>query len=291
MSAKASETEALELLAKADKKANSTSWFGGGSKNEEAADLYARAANSFKLAKLWKEAGDAFIKQAAMQNLQGERDEAANTFINASKCYKKSNPAEAVNALKQAIEILTERGRFHSAANNQKAVAEIYESDLVDLEKAMVSYELAADWFMGEEATALANACLLKVATFAAQLEQYDRAIEKFEQVANSSIDNQLTKWSVKEYFFKAGLCHMCKGDYVGTQRAMERYREMDVTFASTRECQLLRAIMDAMENGDLDAFTNQVADFDKMTRLDTWKTTLLLRIKKGIQEEEPSMT
>lgn len=290
MSAKASETEAQELMAKADKKANSTSWFGG-NKHEEAADLYARAANSYKMAKLWNEAGNAFNKQAEMQLQQSERDEASNTFINASKCFKKSNPSEAVNALKQAIEILTERGRFHAAANNQKAVAEIYESDLVDLEKAMTSYELAADWFLGEEATALANACLLKVATFAAQLEQYDKAIEKFDQVANSSIDNQLTKWSVKDYFFKAGLCHMCRGDVVGTQRALDRYCEMDVTFAQTRECQLLRAIMEAVENGDLDLFTNQVADFDRMTRLDSWKTSLLLRIKKEIQEEEPSMT
>ncbi|KAG5461055.1 MAG: soluble NSF attachment protein [Olpidium bornovanus] len=186
-------------MAKADKKANSTSWFGG-NKFEEAGDLYAKAANSFKLAKQWneakwhdveeswrgetsgtyvreippgtspgKEAGDAFTKQADMQLRQSERDEAANTYINASKCYKKSNPlaflrsptlcghTEAVQALKHAIEILTERGRFHAAANNQKAVAEIYESDLVDLEKAMMAYETAADWFLGEEATACVN--------------------------------------------------------------------------------------------------------------------------------------
>ena len=52
-----------------------------------------------------------------------------------------------------------------------------------------------------------------------------------------------------------------------------------------------IQSIMEAVENGDLELFTNQVADFDKMTRLDSWKTTLLLRIKKEIQEEEPSMT
>jgi hypothetical protein len=58
----------------------------------------------------------------------------------------------------------------------------------------------------------LAQGCLLKVAHFSAQLEKYDRAIEIFEQVANASLDNQLAKWSLKEYFLKAGLCHMCTG-------------------------------------------------------------------------------
>ena len=58
----------------------------------------------------------------------------------------------------------------------------------------------------------MVNKCLLKVAHFAAQLEQYDVAIEKLETVATASVDNPLTKWSLKEYFLKAGLCHLCSG-------------------------------------------------------------------------------
>ena len=58
----------------------------------------------------------------------------------------------------------------------------------------------------------MVNKCLLKVAHFAAQLEQYDVAIDKLETVATASMDNQLTKWSLKEYFLKAGLCHLCTG-------------------------------------------------------------------------------
>jgi alpha-soluble NSF attachment protein len=56
------------------------------------------------------------------------------------------------------------------------------------------------------------NKCLLKVAHFAAQLEEYDVAIDNFERVATDSMDNQLTKWSIKEYFLKAGLCSLCIG-------------------------------------------------------------------------------
>ena len=56
-----SKSPAQILLEKADKKANSSGgWFTSSStKYEEAGDLYQQAANSFKLEKLFKEAGDA----------------------------------------------------------------------------------------------------------------------------------------------------------------------------------------------------------------------------------------
>ena len=81
----------------------------------------------------------------------------------------------------------------------------------------------------------------MKVAHFAATLEQYDKAIEKFEQVATASIDNQLTKWSVRDYFLKAGLCHIANGDVIGAQRALNRYIEMDYSFSQEMQCTFLK--------------------------------------------------
>ncbi|KAF9975059.1 hypothetical protein BGZ73_001419 [Actinomortierella ambigua] len=281
-----SEREAQELITKADKKLTSSSWFFGGNKFEEAAELYTQAGNIYKLNKRWKESGDTFCKAAEAQVKNNERDEASQSFINASKSYKKCSPEDAIASLGQAIQILTERGRFQSAAKYQSEIAEIYEVELIDLEKALRAYELAADWYAGEESTALANKCLLKVATFAAQLGAYDKAIEKFEQVANASLDNQLTKWSLKEYFLKAGLCHIATGDHVNAHNAVGRYCEMDVTFSSTRECQFLQAILDAVDSTDVELFTTKVIEFDNLTKLDNWKTKILLEIKKSIGQE-----
>ncbi|KAF9413749.1 hypothetical protein BGZ94_000634 [Podila epigama] len=281
-----SEREAQELVAKADKKATSSSWFFGGNKYEEAAELYTKAGNIFKMAKRWKESGDTFCKAATMQLNMNERDEAASTYINASKSYKKCSPQDAISSLEKAIEILTEKGRFQSAAKHQEDIASIYESELIDLEKAMQAYEVAADWYSGEASTALAHKCLLKVATFAAQLGQYDKAIEKFEEVASASLDNQLMKWSLKEYFLKAGLCHLATGDIVSAHNAVERYCEMDVTFRSTRECQFLQSILNAVDTSDVGLFTGCVVEFDQLTKLDNWKTKILLEIKNSIGEE-----
>ncbi|KAI9223842.1 N-ethylmaleimide-sensitive factor attachment protein, alpha [Blastocladiella britannica] len=280
--------EAESLIEQAEKKLKGgvlSSLFGG-NKFEEAEELYTKAANQFKLGKKWKEAGDAFMQAADMQTRMNERDEAATRFVDAANCYRKVNPTEAIDAYTRAISIMTERGRFQTAAKHQKTIAEIYESDVVDLEKAMAAYELAAEWFQAEEASALAGGCLLKVATFAGQLEQYPKAIELFEKLAASSMDNNLTKWSVKDYFLKAGLCHMAAEDQVGARQAIDRYSDLDVTFATQRECIFLKSLLEALEQGDVDTFTAHIVEFDRLTKLDPWKTAVLLKVKKGMEEQ-----
>ena len=46
----------------------------------------------------------------------------------------------------------------------------------------------AADFFKGEESNSSANKCMLKVAQYAAQLENYDRAIKIYEDVSKHVI-------------------------------------------------------------------------------------------------------
>lgn len=90
---------------------------------------------------------------------------------------------EAVNCLLKAIEIYTDMGRFTMAAKQHQNIAEIYESEVLDLERAVQNYEQAADYFRGEENNSSANKCLLKVAQYAAQLENYEKAVQIYEQV------------------------------------------------------------------------------------------------------------
>lgn len=71
------------------------------------------------------------------------------------------------------------------AAKHHQTIAEVYENEATDLERAVQHYEQAADYFKGEESHASANKCMLKVAQYAAQLENYDKAIKIYEQVGN----------------------------------------------------------------------------------------------------------
>jgi alpha-soluble NSF attachment protein len=93
-----SKSPAQTLLEKADKKANSsTGWFASSStKFEEAGDLYQQAANSFKLEKLFREAGDSFSKEAECREKCNEINDAANAWWNAAKAYKRGYPDRAL---------------------------------------------------------------------------------------------------------------------------------------------------------------------------------------------------
>uniref|UniRef100_A0A7N8WLX0 N-ethylmaleimide-sensitive factor attachment protein, alpha b n=1 Tax=Mastacembelus armatus TaxID=205130 RepID=A0A7N8WLX0_9TELE len=249
------EKEAMALMADAEKKLKSSqsffgALFGGSSKLEEACDMYVRAANMFKMAKNW---------------------------------------CEAINCLNRAIEIYTDMGRFTIAAKHHITIAEIYETELVDIDKAIAHYEQAADYYKGEESTSSANKCLLKVATYAAQLEQYPKAIEIYEQVGTHAMDSTLLKYSAKDHFFKAALCHFCV-DMLNAKLAVQKYEEMFPAFSDSRECKLLKKLLDAYEEQNVEAYTDSVKEYDTISRLDQWLTTMLLRIKKTIQEDESDL-
>ena len=72
----------------------------------------------------------------------------------------------------------------------------------------------------------------------------------------------------------------------VATRHALESYRELDPTFASTREHQLLVDLAEAAEQGDAELFADKLSEFDRMSKLDKWKTSILLRVKNSIEEK-----
>ena len=121
------------------------------------------------------------------------------------------------------------------------------------------------------------------MADLAALDGDYHKAIEHFEKVARASINNNLMKYSVKDYFLKAGICHMATGDLVSTQRAIATYGDMDSSFATQREAMLLNDIYGAVEAGDQEDFADKLYMYDQVSKLDKWKTALLLRVKNNI--------
>ena len=78
--------------------------------------------------------------------------------------------------------------------------------------------------------------------------------------------------------------------DYVSARRNLERYGQLDITFLSTREAKFINALLEALEQGDEEAFTSVVFEYDQVTKLDNWKTAILLKIKRGIQQA-PGLT
>ncbi|XP_010264488.1 PREDICTED: alpha-soluble NSF attachment protein-like [Nelumbo nucifera] len=269
---------------KADKKISGWGLFGN--KYEDAADLFEKAATSYKLAKAWDKAGSVYVKMANCYLKAESKHEAASSYANAANCYKKVSPQEAISCLNQAANIFTEIGRFNMCARYFKEIAELYELEQ-NFEQAIIFFDRSAEFFQSEESSSAANQCRLKVAQFAAQLENYNKAIAIYEEIARQSMNNNLLKYSVKGYLLNAGLCQLCKGDVVAINNSLERYEEMDPTFSGTREYKFLADLAAAIDEEDVEKFTDVVKEFDSMTKLDAWKTTILLRVKQSLKAKE----
>ena len=141
----------------------------------------------------------------------------------------------------------------------------------------MQHFEQAAEYFRGEESHSSANKNMLKVrflwielkylkcqyikvAEYAATLENYDKAIKIYEQVAAASLENNLLKYAAKEHFFRASLCHLCV-DALNAQHAVQkwdksdlytwilsnvsnfRYEEQYPAFGDSREAKLIKVL------------------------------------------------
>ncbi|KAF2367099.1 Tetratricopeptide-like helical domain [Trinorchestia longiramus] len=286
------EQKAMQLMAEAEKKLSSSKGFlssllgGGGSKVDEAIELYLQAANKFKMAKQWGKAGGAFTEAATHYQKQDSKLDAATNFVEAGNCYKKSDPHQAVSSLMKAIEIYTDMGKFTMAAKHHQTIAEIYETEIADTEKAIQHYEQASDYFRGEENNSSANKCQLKVAMFAAELENYKKAINIYEQVGDNALASSLLKYSAKEYFFRACVCHLCY-DVTDAESALKRYEEKYPAFQDSRECKLIKTLLGHLEESNVDGFTEAVSEYDSISRLDQWYTKLLLRVKKSIAADD----
>ena len=123
---------------------------------------------------------------------------------------------------------------------------------------------------------------------------EYDEAIGIFEKIGESCLESNLLKFNAKGHFLKAGLLVLCKGDDVSMRQKLEKYMELDFTFGDSRECKFATDLTQAFEDFNLDDFTDHVYNYDNVSKLDAWKTSILLRIKDAIKqagEETPDLT
>jgi len=130
----------------------------------------------------------------------------------------------AITALQQTVRFLTQGGRFRQAADREKEIGQIYLQEFSQPAKACESFLRAAEWYSEDDATAYvslcfsicavlndsnstANGCFKDAADLLAEIGDYAQAITLYERVADHSLTSNLTKYSVKDYWLKAGLC------------------------------------------------------------------------------------
>ena len=86
---------------------------------DDAAELFQKAGNSFKMAKNWTLAGKSFCQAAEIQLKQNTKHEAANMYNEAANSFKKASPEEALNCLNKSCEIYIDMVTSRTFINTQ----------------------------------------------------------------------------------------------------------------------------------------------------------------------------
>lgn len=257
---------------------------------EEAADLYVQAANQYRIRKQGAEAGKLFEKAAHALTEAGSKDEAANVLVDGFKCYKQEDAAAAARCLEGAIGVFVSRGQFRRSANFKMDLGQLYEEQLGDVAGAVAAYQDAGDWFDQDGAQALANKAFIKAADLLAVQDQFVQADELYQKILKSSVNNSNSRWALKDYFMKIVLLKLAADDRIGAMKFLDESLSMDPSFRTTREYDLLTKVVEAVNDGDSEKLSSVLFDYDQYSKLDKWKTTILLKIKNGILQADDDL-
>ncbi|CAE7274414.1 Abcc3 [Symbiodinium sp. CCMP2456] len=210
MSAAAAE----ELVKKAEQKMKGGGglwgYLSGGPKYDEAIEIYQQAANQYKMAKMWQEAGNCFVQCAFCAEKSGSQSDQANYLSEAGNVLKKVSTQLAVEQLEQAVSIYSAGGRFQQAGKLLLSVAELYEAERLQHKECKVFYKRAAEMFeLADHSESNFSKCNLKYAEFAAKDGELEEAIRIFESEGEKALGKTLLQFGAKEHFLNAGILHL----------------------------------------------------------------------------------
>lgn len=294
---KAQKAKAEAFITEAEGLLSKKSWFSSSKERnaEDAAETFEKAANAFKVGGLNQEAGDTYVKAAELyRDRLSDYNHASKAFNNAGTCYKKSNPPDAVSAFQQAVALYTDNARITQAAKLSKEIAELYENEEIDEEDkshvvlAIEAYEQASELFGMEDSKSAVSQCLVKIAELcSAALDppDYGRASKIYDDLGRRCLTSNLLKFNAKGYFLQAIMCHLAHGDDVGAEQAGAKYESLDYTFGDSREGKFANALIEAVKSYDVEEFSTSCYEFDRISKLNPWQTSILVKVKRSIDD------
>mmetsp|Transcript_12785 Transcript_12785/g.31214 ORF Transcript_12785/g.31214 Transcript_12785/m.31214 type:complete len:317 (+) Transcript_12785:69-1019(+) len=277
-----------------------STWFSSSTerKYEDAAESFTKAANAYKVGGCNDEAGAAYQRASELYKEKLKSlGEASKCLSDAGACLKKSNPAEAIGCYRSAVTLLCDAGRLNQAAKLSKQIAEIFENDGAASDgddgggavtAAIASYQQAAELFEMEQAKSQASSCLQKVAELssgALDPPELLRAAEIYESLGRQCLESNLLKYNAKTHFLNGLMCHLANGDSVGASQAMARFDSLDYTFADSREGKFAKQLVECVEQFDPEGFATACFEYDRISKLDPWKTSMLVKVKRSIDD------
>ena len=174
--------------------------FGKQPKQYEALQRYGQACVLFKQEHMWSKAGNTFMKMAQLHESLGNNHDCAANYVDAANCFKHCNPNEAVHAFVKAVNVYVALKRFAIAGKHHHVIAEIYEKDLYDHDKARSHYQQALEHLKGDNSCEEAKKSLQKLQEYTFRIARSTRARKTIAKLSKEEVAY------VEECFQKADL-------------------------------------------------------------------------------------
>lgn len=287
------ELQGEQYMGEAQKALKKFTIFGIGAeaKYETAAGCFEKAAAQFKAAKNAKRAAHAYIEAAKnLEKINNELEATTNWKNAATQLAISGDIDEAVQCFSKAIDHYLASDRFNQAGKLQSEIGKLYEDKKI-FGKAIMFYNEAIGSFESESNKSQARKVKLQVADILAKSGEYRKAIDLYESIAKDGVDDNLLRWSVKNHLLKASLCQLVLGaqkdDMSEATKAFAKYEEWSEIFCGTRENKLVQDLKKAYEEMNTEAFQDAIFEFDNISKLDEFKTSLLHVVLQELKKEK----
>ena len=280
---------ANQLFIKANKKLNGFSFFGD--KYEDALELFEKSLNKYKILKSYKNVANVALIMSSIYIKLKNTYEAAASYIEAYKAYKNiitlsdENFELTKNYLEKAIELFKNIGNFNMVSKYYKELAELHEVNYI--KEAIEYYTKAIDFYNLENNSINSDICRQKMAILYTQVGDYNVAANIYEDISKNFINNNSLKYQVKSLLMNAEICRMVNFCHKQMFEKLNEYKNIDVTFETSREYNFLFNLIKSITSYNLNDFSLAVFNYNDMTKLDDWKLNALLTIKNNIQIAE----
>jgi alpha-soluble NSF attachment protein len=282
-----SDSQANALFEEAEKKLTKFSLFTSKEETrEKSREKLLQAATLYKTTENFAGAGRAYKRAAELSMLNKSEIDYADDLLNAGSMFRKAKDPQYEELLSTVVDLYDKNGKYAQAARVCQTLAEAGGPNAESWFRRAISY------LRNEGSRVTANELVAKMVVGQVEAGNYEFALKEYERLGKEYLDEHLTRGSARKYFFLALLCRIASLTSTnlteGTellQLQFEQYQELDSQFTHlTREHMLIKEIIEALENGDEEAYTDAYMEYDSIVPLDIMKKKLLLRGKQAIR-------
>ncbi|EFC44258.1 NSF attachment protein [Naegleria gruberi] len=297
--------------------ANRSVYFGN--KIKDSIEKYKEAADFFMTGNDNQQAIDCFEQALILMEKKPKEfrsREKGEVYLEISECLREIG-VRTVKEMERLEEItqnacilLAEDGKFYKSAGIEKDLAKFLEEEgpsvdnVGELEenyfyaKAIEHYKNAGEMFQTENSKTSMMECFLKCAEIYGLIADYSNAMKYFEKVASVLASEKLTAFNAREPLLRSFLCKilenlakaenddltgaLCQG-YEDLRDCYDRYCEICIHLDGSLEGNMILKLIESVKKKNPKEMASALKKFDKMKTLDSWNTTLLLKIKEAI--------